>query len=381
MRICYLCDEYPPSPHGGIGSFVQTIAKGLVRHGHDVIVLGFDNVNMKTEGQDEDVKIVRLPRNTILVLNIFLNRLMLFRELYKIRENSPIDIVEGSELSFAFLPKLYRSQYIIRLHGGHHFFSTELGKKPRLGRGLFEKLSFQNADCFCAVSEYVASRTKDLLRLSQQIEIIPNPVDTELFIPSNNIEDPNLIIFVGTVCEKKGIRQLVEAFPLVLRSYPSARLLVIGRDRFGVEIGMSFTEYLKKELDPKVFAQISYLGGVKHDQIPKLLSRAAICVYPSHMEAMPIAWLEGLAMGKAVIASQTGPGPEIIQDGKDGLLCNPYDPQSIADKIILLLSNPELRFQLGKSARKKTVEKYSKEVILQKNIDFYERCIKSGKSK
>jgi glycosyltransferase involved in cell wall biosynthesis len=96
------------------------------------------------------------------------------------------------------------------------------------------------------------------------------------------------------------------------------------------------------------------------------------------MEAMPIAWLEGMSLGKAVVGSKTGPGPEIIQDGMNGLLCDPYDPHSIAEKINLLLDNEELRHRLGKTARQTAIEKFSVNIIVEKNIAFYEGCIRNS---
>jgi glycosyltransferase involved in cell wall biosynthesis len=81
--------------------------------------------------------------------------------------------------------------------------------------------------------------------------------------------------------------------------------------------------------------------------------------------------LEGLATGKAVVASQTGPGPEIIDHGITGLLCDPADPKSIADRIIRLLKGPDERRRLGDAARKLCVEKYSLPALVERNILHY----------
>jgi glycosyltransferase involved in cell wall biosynthesis len=201
-------------------------------------------------------------------LNVFLNRLYLASALKEVRQQTSLDIIEGAELSLAFLPKMQGTKYIIRLHGGHHFFSVELGKKPRLGRGCFERISFWNADYFCAVSQYVANRTKTLLKFSSPVEVIPNPVDTEMFSPSAYEEDPNLIAFVGTVCEKKGVLQLIQAMPLVLEKHPDARLWVIGRDQFDKVRNTSFTALLKRSVDPYVLSRVEILGAISHQKIP-----------------------------------------------------------------------------------------------------------------
>jgi glycosyltransferase involved in cell wall biosynthesis len=93
------------------------------------------------------------------------------------------------------------------------------------------------------------------------------------------------------------------------------------------------------------------------------------------MEAMPNAWLEGLAMGKAVIASNTGPGEEVVEDGVSGLLCDPYDPNSIGEKVIELLRKPKLRRDLGRGARDRAINQFSIEFLAAHNERFYRHCL------
>jgi glycosyltransferase involved in cell wall biosynthesis len=90
---------------------------------------------------------------------------------------------------------------------------------------------------------------------------------------------------------------------------------------------------------------------------------------------MPIGWLEALATGKAVVASKTGPGPEIIDDGATGLLCDPHDPDSIAQRVIRLLKNPEERRRLGRAARKLVLDRYSLQPLVDRNIAYYEKLL------
>jgi glycosyltransferase involved in cell wall biosynthesis len=93
---------------------------------------------------------------------------------------------------------------------------------------------------------------------------------------------------------------------------------------------------------------------------------------------MPIAWLEGMASGKAVVASQTGPGPEIIDDGVTGLLCDPTSPDSIATAVIRLLKDKELRRQLGTNARKIVQERYELDFIISQNEAYYRRLTRTA---
>jgi glycosyltransferase involved in cell wall biosynthesis len=90
---------------------------------------------------------------------------------------------------------------------------------------------------------------------------------------------------------------------------------------------------------------------------------------------MPIGWLEGLATGKAVVASKTGPGPEIIDDGVTGLLCDPSNPASIAEKVIRLLKDGDERRRLGAAARKLCEERYSLPDLVGRNINYYRQLL------
>ena len=102
---------------------------------------------------------------------------------------------------------------------------------------------------------------------------------------------------------------------------------------------------------------------------------ASVCCYPSHMEAMPLSWIEVMAMGKGFVGSQLGPGPEIIKPGHNGLMCNPLSPEDIANKIIWMLKNKERAVELGKNAREFALSNFSLEKIGPKNLELYQSLI------
>jgi glycosyltransferase involved in cell wall biosynthesis len=377
MHICYLCNEYPPAPHGGVGTFTRALARGLLDCGHRVSVVGLYPVSRPEEEDDDGVRIVRVPANGTRGVSFVLDGFRIRRAVRRLHAASPIDLIEGPELSLSAVWGEPRVPRLIRMHGGHHFFSVTLGKRPRLLRGRVEAMSFRNADAVCAVSRFVAETTRELLRLGDRpIEILPNSVDVGRFAPRPEVaEEEGLVLFTGTVCEKKGVRQLVQAWPRVAEAVPHARLCVAGRDTTDPETGASFTARLQTLLPPGLADRVEFLGHVENSRVPELALRAQVCVYPSHMEALPIAWLEGLAMGRAVVVSRTGPGPEVVEDGVSGLLCDPHDPASIAEGIVTLLRDPELRARLGAGARRRAVSHFSSEVLVARNEEFYRRCL------
>jgi glycosyltransferase involved in cell wall biosynthesis len=357
LHICFACSEYPPAPHGGIGSFIQTLGRELVRSGHQVSVIGAYGYGPHLEGETSDggVRVIRVPSRGLPLLRILPNRFRHRQAFTDLHRQSPIDIVEGSEVAFARAGGPLPGLKLLRLHGGPAFFGIRDRRQVTL-----ERWSFGIADEICAVSRCVAEGTRSIFELgNRHIEVIPNPVNVdEFYPPADGSEEEGLIVFTGTIIERKGIRQLVEAMPAIVAAVPSAHLEVYGGESVP-EPSVPLAKILSDSLSPDIASRVVWKGRVARDILPGALRRASVCVYPSHMEAMPIGWLEGLATGKAVVASETGPGPEIIEDGVTGLLCDPREPSSIAGAVIRLLKNRDERVRLFAAARKLCVEKYT----------------------
>ncbi len=369
LHICFACSEYPPAPHGGIGSFIQTLGRELVRRGHLVSAVGMYGYGPHLEGEENDqgVRVIRVPSRGIPLLRILPNHFRQRGAFFKLHGQTPIDIIEGSELAFSRAGVGLPGLKLLRMHGGPAFFGVPDRRQLRA-----ERWSFRIADEICAVSQCVADGTRRLLRLGQgHVEVIPNPVNVEEFFPApDDAEEEGLLVFTGTVTERKGICQLIEAMPAIVAAVPSAHLEVYGGEAVPAPVP-ALAKVLSESLSPEIAGRVIWKGRVARDTLPEALRRASVCVYPSHIEAMPIGWLEGLATGKAVVASKTGPGPEIIDDGITGLLCDPSDPSSIAEKVIRLLKNRDERRRLGAAARKLCVERYSLPALVERNIEYY----------
>jgi glycosyltransferase involved in cell wall biosynthesis len=379
MHICYLCSEYPPERHGGVGTFTQTLGRALVRRGHSVTVVGFGHLltTAISEHEDEGVNVIRVRSNRVPRLGALMSSMRLQRVLHGLNDVRHIDVLEGPELSLALLSREVLPAKVIRMHGGHHFFCHDLGQQRKPVRSWLEHRSFRNADYLCAVSRHVANVTSELLNLrTRRIDILPNPVDTIRFAPRSDIaEVPFRIVFVGTICEKKGVRQLIQAMPAILEHEPHAHLQLAGRDWRDPSTGTSYTDEMRKVATRLAPGRVSFLGTVNNHDLPSLLASASVCVMPSHAEAMSITWLEALSVGRPLVASRIGPGPEVVEEGVSGLLCDPHDPQSIASCVISLLSDAVLRDRLGQAGRRRAVNHFSREALAKQNEEFYARCV------
>jgi glycosyltransferase involved in cell wall biosynthesis len=127
--------------------------------------------------------------------------------------------------------------------------------------------------------------------------------------------------------------------------------------------------------DSDSLKNVSYLGSVSYQEIKIYILDATVCVFPSFAEALPVSWIEAMALQKPVVASNIGWANEIIEDGLNGFLVHPKQHQQFAHRIIEALESPELQKKMGSNARKKIVEKFSIEVVAKQNLAFYKSII------
>lgn len=378
MHICFLTNEYPKAgfPHGGLGSFVKTMAEALVKNGLQVTVIGLNYTLADETESVNGVRIIRIQKSKVKGLAWFFNSKNIGKTIDAIHRKAPIHIIEGPELSLAFLPKIKDIKYIIRLHGGHHFFAEGENRGINWWKGFQEKRSFKKADAFIAVSNYVKSHTAKFLSYhNKPIEVIFNPINSQLFQPLETAIEVSNITFAGTICEKKGVRHLIQSFPMVKEKFPNVILNLYGRDWLFPD-GSSYIKMLQEIELPKIgniSKDIIFHGAVSYNEIPTAYAKAAVCVFPSHMETLGLVAPEAMAMEKPVIFTKLGPGPEVIADGETGLLCNPHEPTEIASKIIKVLENPDFADQLGEKARISVLERFEITILVKQNITFYNK--------
>lgn len=377
MHIVFLTNEYPKKgeSHGGIGTFVKFLAENLVSKGVVVSVLGINNSLLDENTIDKKVSIYRLGKSNWKFGKFYHHNRKIQKKLKEIHLQNPIDIVEGSELNFSFFPNRTPYKKLIRLHGGHHFFAIEQGLKPALWRGFQEKRSFKKADDFVAVSDFVGNQTKKYLNLNFRFKTIYNSINLESFYKSNiEKEKPFRLVFIGTVCEKKGIDKLILALPEIKKNHPEITLDIVGRDWFSKD-GKSYTQYLKTIIDDDVRDRVNFLGSMPYDALPKIIESSQVCIFPSIVESFGLTIIEAMAMGKAVAASNIKPFKEIIANSNSVSFFNPISTEDISEKISVLLSEKHLRDANGIKSREHIYKMFDINKIIDDNINFYKSIL------
>jgi glycosyltransferase involved in cell wall biosynthesis len=369
MRVGFLCNEYPRicATHGGIGAMVETMAHGLVAAGHQACVYALGERDETIN--DDGVEVVVVARRGNVLGTIVNLRRRLRHEL----RCGHVEVVESPESDCHCLP--WGRGGVVRMNGGHHFWCATLPQRSRPVRLLLEQIGIRQVHGLSAVSTYAASVTRKAMRLGNRaIEILPNPVDTELFTPQPESVVPYQVFFAGSVVAKKGIRELCLAMTSVMQRHPQARLLVAGRDGRGPAGEPSFQKVIEQALDSETLSHIHFLGHCSRSEIRRQMASAAVCVFPSFMETQGIVIAEAMACGRPVVVTERGPGPEVMgEDGGCGLLVDPADPSAIANAICEILGTPERATEMGSRGRQRAVSRYSLEALLEKNLEFYSR--------
>ncbi len=242
----------------------------------------------------------------------------------------------------------------------------------------------------------VASTPAELAQLkwlyragTEKIVIIPPGVDLSRFypIPADEAKafigvDPldKLLLFVGRIEPLKGVDTLLRAIAVmredgVLDRHPMC-LAIIGGDPEATQAEMSAEMSRLKSLSMEygLSELVTFLGQRDQDTLPYYYSAAEVAVVPSHYESFGMVALEAMACGTPVVASQVGGLAFLVQDGVTGYHVPDGEPDALADRLLALLENPELRRTMGDQGAM-YAQGYSWEIIADRILHLYHELL------
>jgi len=213
----------------------------------------------------------------------------------------------------------------------------------------------------------------------ERIHVIANGVDIALFRPDPASESASplkdlagpIVLYIGRLIEAKGLLDLLEAWPLLLREFPHAHLVLVGSGPIEGEV--------RRRAGSPPLAGTAHLTGEVADVRPYLRAAAAFA-FPSWAEGLPNALLEAMAMGLPCVASDIGPIRDAVTDGQEGLLVPVRAPERLAAALGTLLREPALASRLGRAGRKRVKAEFSLESTVTYLEDLYsELCAGTGR--
>ena len=247
------------------------------------------------------------------------------------------------------------SDFMERSHG-------EDSSEAREARALEQKV-FTGADRVVVTTPMMRSSVIERYQLpEEQVAVIPNYVDTDLFSPKHaNHRSKRQICFVGRLEIQKNLFSLLKAIKDL-----EVELLVVGSGALG--------EKLQEEVSKNGFP-VRFLGNIAHQQLPEILNSVAMYVIPSHYEGHPKALLEAMACGLPVVGTDVPGIRELIRHGETGYLCG-TSPGEIRDAIKVVLDREDLRTLMGSNARNFVVEHFRLKRIVEMELILLQDMVK-----
>ena len=200
------------------------------------------------------------------------------------------------------------------------------------------------------------------------IRLVPEGLDFSVYQPVHHgelvrirrelglAESDRIVSMVGMVMDWKGQHVLIDAAPLVLQQHPCTKFLIVGESPDGAE---AYAEGLRAQVTRLGLKDKVVFSGYRND-VPAVIQASGVLVHASTSpEPFGRVVIEGMAMGKPVIATNIGAPPEIIRDGQTGFLVEPGRPKELAEMIIRILGAPAEAASIGERARAEVNRKYS----------------------
>ncbi|WP_372938788.1 glycosyltransferase family 4 protein [Seonamhaeicola sp.] len=378
MKIAFLTPEFPhpkTGKSGGIGTSIFNLSKALVGLGHEVSVIIYGQ-DVDAYFQDNNIHFYKVKNIKVKGLSLLLTQNKVARLLNSLYKSGKIDIVEAPDWTGFTAFVNIKCPLIIRQNGSDTYF-CHLDKRPVKFKNKFlEKRALKKANGIISVSAFTGHLTNELFGLNRAFTVIPNSIDAQIFTPEHPNNNTLRILYFGTLIRKKGLFELPKIFNLVKEKHEDVELVLVGKDSGDVKTGASSTWELIKPLFSKTaIKHVHYMGTVSYSKIQDLIKGATVCVFPTFAEALPVSWLEAMAMEKAIVASNIGWATEMIEDGKEGFLVHPTNHKHYAACILELLENLEKRHQFGVAAREKVKAKFSHDLVAKQSVAFYKSII------
>jgi glycosyltransferase involved in cell wall biosynthesis len=226
---------------------------------------------------------------------------------------------------------------------------------------------------------------------------VHNGVDVDQFTRENGNNgrkqnDSKELLFVGRVSPEKGVHVLIDALRIVTQHYPKARLKIVGsngRVPMGFIVALSddekvaglslfydgkdYNTHLQEKLSSlNIERHATFAGSAHHSEVVNYYREADVLVNPSLSESFGMSLVEAMSCQVPVVATRVGGMQEIVRGSEAGLLVEPGDPQALAEAIVRVLSQDELRKAMGKAGRQRAVELFSWDRIAERMLGYYQ---------
>jgi glycosyltransferase involved in cell wall biosynthesis len=401
VRIGLLSYEYPPETgFGGIGTYTWYHARALVRLGHEVHVLaGATDPTAFRSSEHDGVLVHRFHASGVLMRAFkglgasrlwwtqrrLETALSMYQGMQVLMKAHKLDILEMPECGGegALLNALTHTPTVVRLHSPAQMIMPfyEVRRADTVLCSWVEQQGLQRASAVSSCSRFLAREAEVNLRMPGPARVIPNGIDLSLFdraeadrgsaphIPRNRL----CILFAGRMERRKGVHLCPEIAASILERFDVA-FVFAGQDTF---------DYLRSTLVPYLASRtlkgsVHYAGHLPLAALRGLVCRTDIFLLPSLWENCPYSCLEAMAAGRAIVSSDQGGMPELIQHEENGLLARSGVASEFVRQLERLIESDALRRRLGVAARRTVEESFTDDRVARLSVELYQETGRSG---
>lgn len=259
---------------------------------------------------------------------------------------------------------LVKAPLVLTIHDPtHHIGDRGAEKTPQ----PIMNLGYRRAAQVIVHSREVKERVVGELGIpARTVHVIPHIALGDETAFSDVQEDDALVLFFGRIWEYKGLDYLIRAEPLIMERVPQARFMIAGE-------GEDFTRYRRMMAHPDRF--IVHNEYISDEQRAQYFRRASVVVLPyieaSQSGVIPVAY----TFGKPVVATRVGGLPEMVEDGETGYLVPPSDEKALANSIVRLLSDRDLRRRMGENGKRKLDAECSPDAVARQTLAVYQAAL------
>jgi glycogen(starch) synthase len=344
---------------GGVENLAAKLLPALRARGHEFAVVTWENIKVPDQIRYQDIPVYRFPffsgGGRADLEPLLENR----RRVAQLKREFAPELVHinsygGSTLFHVNTVSSHPAPVLVTLH-------QMLPDEP-IGRDSLLGYLLRSAAWVTACSVSVLDHARQVLpEIIPSSSVIHNGIEMPALDPPPIAFDPSRILCVGRLVPEKGFDLALAAFEIVLRRFPSARLVFAGE-------GPELEKLQRQALDSQILHSVEFVGGVPPAHVAGLMGEATLVLVPSRLEGFGLVALEAGSMGRPVVATSVGGLPELIVHQETGLLTACENSQALAEAIELLLEQPEKARCIGWAARHRARKEFS----WKRHVDAYD---------
>lgn len=372
MNIAITC--YPT--YGGSGIVATELGMELAARGHEIHFISYANPIRLDPGTPR-IHYHEVEVSTYPLFQYPPYTLALASRMAEVAESYNLDLLHvhyaiphsiSALLAQQMLAPKRRLPFVTTLHGTD---ITLVGADPSYFP--ITRFSIEQSNGVTSISDYLRRRTIEEFGVTNEIRVIKNFVNCDLYKPDEEKKraalfapaGEKLLIHLSNFRPVKRVLDCVRILAEVRKTVP-AHLLMAGD---GPDRGPA--EHLARDL--KVERHITFLG--KQDHVERLIPLAHVLLMPSDMESFGLVALEAMACEVVPVATRVGGVPELITDGEDGFLESVGDIEGMAARVVQLLTDEQMHYRMKKAGRWNASERFCTDKIIPQYVRYYEEVI------